>query len=88
MNATPLGYPQSEQPWLAAVIDWRPVLQLSRQQLITAKRYLKEAFEFIVDVQAILPNIGDGGTASRLTTIADAIRNEIEHLDRLLGRQP
>ncbi|MBJ7533600.1 hypothetical protein JDN40_05730 [Rhodomicrobium vannielii ATCC 17100] len=63
-------------------------MQLSRQQLITAKRYLKEAFEFVADVQAILHNSGDSGTASRLKAIGDAIRNEIEQLDHLLESKP
>jgi hypothetical protein len=52
-----------------------------------AKRYLKEALKFVADVQVIFHSSGDGGTASRLKIVGDAIRNEIEHLDRLLGRQ-
>jgi len=63
-------------------------LQLSRQQLLTAKRYLKEAFEFVADVRVIFHKSGDIGTASRLKIVGDAIRNEVEHVDRLIGRKP
>jgi hypothetical protein len=45
---------------------------------------MKEAFEFVADVQAILHNSGDSGTASRLDAIGHAIRNEIEELDHLI----
>ncbi len=63
-------------------------MQLSKTQLITAKRYLKEAFNLIADVQAMFHNSGDAQTASRLRTIGEVVLNEKEHVDRLLVKRP
>jgi hypothetical protein len=68
--------------------DRRRVLQLSKTQLITAKRYLKEAFNLIADVQAMFHNSGDARTASRLRTVGEVLLTEKEHVDRLLVKRP
>jgi hypothetical protein len=59
-------------------------MPLSREQLISVKRLLKEAEELVGDARAAFCRGGDTLAAERLREIGRSIRDEIEYTERLL----
>jgi hypothetical protein len=57
----------------------------TKAELITAKRFLKEAVALVADAQGILRS--DDATDRRLRAIGQALLNEIERVTQLLEAQ-
>jgi hypothetical protein len=58
-------------------------MPLSREQLVSVKRLLKEAKELLCDAQGIFREGGDTLAAERVREIGRAVRDEIEYTERM-----
>lgn len=56
-------------------------MQLTKQQLISARRLLKQAYDLTADAQHIFHRVGDADTSDRFQAIAERLAQEVAHLD-------